>query len=78
MHCEGTIVLDAIIPLVVLIILIAESVSLFELNAINGSLQVALLLSTMVVLSLSLRMAIPGMKSVRREVEGNSESDFSK
>lgn len=40
--------LDAIIPLVVLIVLIAGSVFLFELNAIDGPVQVALLLSAMV------------------------------
>mgnify|MGYP006281867619 FL=1 len=51
--------LDAIIPLVLLIVLIGSSVYLFGLNAIDGPVQVALLLSTMVAALIILKNGHP-------------------
>lgn len=51
--------LDAIIPLVLLILLIGGSVYLFGLDAIDGPVQVALLLSTMVAALIILKNGHP-------------------
>lgn len=51
--------LDAIIPLVVLIVLIAGSVYLFGLGAIDGPTQVGLILSTMVAAIIILKNGHP-------------------
>ena len=40
--------LDAIIPIFSLIVLVGSSVALFGLDAVNGPLQVAIILSTMI------------------------------
>lgn len=40
--------LDALIPIVSLIVLVGASVALFGLNAVNGPLQVAIIISTMI------------------------------
>ncbi|ATM95580.1 Na+/H+ antiporter NhaC [Yersinia frederiksenii] len=40
--------LDALIPVVSLIVLVGSSVALFGLNAVNGPLQVAIIISTMI------------------------------
>jgi NhaC family Na+:H+ antiporter len=51
--------LDVLMPIVVLIISIGGSVSLFGLDAINGPVQVALLISTMVAATILLKNGHP-------------------
>ncbi|AKC86451.1 Na+/H+ antiporter NhaC family protein [Pseudoxanthomonas suwonensis] len=47
--------LDAIVPLVVLVVLVGTSVALFGLDAINGPMQVAMILATMVAVAVILK-----------------------
>lgn len=54
---------DALIPVFTLIILVGASVSLFGLNAVQGPLQVAIIVSTMITALIILKMAIRGMMS---------------
>jgi hypothetical protein len=59
--------LDAIVPLVTLTVLIGSSVFLFGINAINGPMQVALILCSTVASSSFSRMDILRMPSLKRK-----------
>lgn len=57
--------LEAAIPLLALVGLVAASVALFGLDAVNGPMQVGMVLATMVAIAVILRKGTPGKRSPR-------------